>query len=622
MARRLLEQRRAPRRVAGALSAWPSASLSFAVLWLAVLASACASGRRAQVNAPRPERGAVVSEHPLATEVGVELLEAGGNAADAAVGVAMALAVVYPQAGNLGGGGFALWVPHGDPDRAAALDFREVAPTGLVPQHFLGADGRPDPELSLSSPFAVGVPGTPAGLEAFHKRFGRLSFREVLAPAIRLARDGYPVDPWLARDLRDPVFQRRLGASPAAAQLWFPRGVPLREGALAVQPDLARTLERLAELGAARGFYRGPVAEALLGELGAGQGALAAADLESYEPRWRDPSSGWFRGRLVLTFPPPSSGGVLLLQFLAVLDGFPLEADRQRAQEGRTDDGWTDPQLGFGARTVHWWIEAMRRGFADRAEHLGDPDHVDVPVAQLLAPSWIAMRRVSIGDRAAPDVRPLVLGGGAESTETTHLCVLDGDGNAVSLTTTLNSTFGSGRMAAGTGFLLNNEIDDFAIFPGVPNDYGLVGSAANRLVGGKRPLSSMTPTVVLDEAGAVRLVVGSPGGPRIISAVAQVLLRHVAYGQPIDAAVRAPRVHQQWRPTVTYLEPGWSTGLASALEERGHEVEIAARRWASVQAIAVEPGREPTVASDPRRGGTGAVVGREASRPSRPADGP
>ncbi len=597
------------------------AQTAIGVALLLLLSAGCRQFGRSAATLT-PARGAVVSEHPLATQVGIRLLEQGGNAADAAVGMALALAVVYPQAGNLGGGGFALWVPHGDPSRATALDFRETAPARLAPEDFLGADGRPDPQRSLATYLAVGVPGSPAGLEELHRRHGRLPFATVVEPAIRLARDGHPVDAWLARDLRQPVLRARLEASPASGAVWYPGGAPLPEAARVVQEDLAATLERLARLGAARGFYAGPVAQMMAAEMERAGAPLDALDLAAYRPVWRRPLEGWFRGRLVLSFPPPSSGGLLLLQFLSIVDGFPLQAERQRALEGRAEDGWVDPELGFGARAVHWWIEALRRGFADRAEHLGDPDAVDVPIDELLAPDWIAMQRVSIGERADPDVAPLVRAPKDGGSQTTHLCVLDGDGNAVSLTTTLNSSFGSGHMVPGTGFLLNNQIDDFAIFAGVPNDYGLVGSAANALAPGKRPLSSMTPTVVVDESGAVRLVVGSPGGPRIISAVAQVVLRHLVYGQAIGPAVRAPRLHQQWRPSLTLLEPGWATGLASALEERGHEIEIATARWASVQAIAVEPGGVPDVASDPRRGGSGAVVGGPATRATRPADGP
>lgn len=586
-------------------------------LWLALLPACQFAGRRVP-DAPLPRRGAVVTEHPLATQVGLALLERGGNAADAAVGAALALAVVYPQAGNLGGGGFALWVPHGRPDAAEALDFRETAPRRLEAAAFLDEHGQVDREKALASHLAVGVPGTPLGLEALHQRHGSLPWAEVVAPALALAREGYRVDPWLARDLLHPTYRERLEACEHSRRVWYPRGEPLGEGRLLRQTDLARTLESLATRGAAGGFYRGPVAERIVAASRAGGGVIDHGDLEGYQVRWREPLRGWFRGDLVLTMPPPSSGGVLLLQVLGILEGFPVESQRARAQADPA--AWVEAESGLDERALHWWIEALRRGFADRAEHLGDPDFHAVPLEALLSADWIAASRVAIGERARPDLLPWAPPAAEGGGETTHLCVLDGRGNAVSLTTTLNTSFGTGRSVGGAGFLLNNELDDFALQAGSPNVYGLVGGRANALEPGKRPLSSMTPTVVLAGGRSARLVLGSPGGPRIITAVQQVLVRHLVYGQSIEAAVAAPRLHQQWRPQATFLEPHWPPGLEAALEGRGHQVERSRQRWASVQAIALEPGGEPRVASDPRRGGSGGVVGRPPSVPSLPGE--
>jgi gamma-glutamyltranspeptidase/glutathione hydrolase len=573
---------------------------------------------------PVPTHGAVVTEHPLATAVGLEVLEAGGNAADAAVAAALALAVVYPQAGNLGGGGFAIFAPHAAPGQAWALDFRERAPRALSPEHFLDADGEVVPDRSLVGHLAVGVPGSPRGLEELQRRCGTLPWAEVVEPAVRLARDGFAIDAWLARDLRDEQLRGRLLANAESRRLFYPSGQPLEEGDRLRQPELARTLELLAARGA-EGFYAGDVARALAAEMRRGGGVLDEQDLAEYDVRWMRPLQGAFRGHRILTMPPPSSGGLLLLQVLAILDGFPLDSERDQVRgetRGAAAESKEAERLasGLGERALHWWIEALRFGFADRAEHLGDPDFHEVPVNQLLSADWIAERRTSIGERAGVDVRPYGHPAGAELGETTHLSVIDGEGNAVSLTTTLNSSFGSGVVVAGAGFLLNNQIDDFSIRAGVPNAYGLVGTDANQLAPGKRPLSSMTPTVVLDGDGVVALVLGSPGGPRIISSVIEVLLRVLVYEQDLDDAIRAPRVHQQWNPPQTFVEPGWDDGILRDLEARGHLLERSERRWASVQAIEVQRGGTPRAFSDPRRGGAPGDQLRGVGPAARPGD--
>lgn len=558
-----------------------------------------------------PSAGAVVSEHPLATDVGIAILDEGGTAVDAAVATALALAVVYPQAGNLGGGGFAIWVAHDPAVEPVALDFRESAPAALRAEDFLDGDGHFESAAFLSSPLIVGIPGSAAGLYALHKRGGRLPWSDVVQPAIDLAEGGFHVDAHLAADLRKQSLRTRLEQDPAAKARFYPGGYPLLEDELFVQADLGRTLELLRDQGP-RGFYSGPVAEALLGSLGPSSGGrLAPDDLTGYEPRWLPALRGWFRGREVITMPPPSSGGIVLLQVLAMLDGMPLDAERDATRElvraGTGEGQVVDAQAAISARELHWWIEAMRRAFADRAEEMGDPDYWPVPVEELLSSEWIAKRRVSIGERADPTVGPWQRPAPESGGETTHLSVLDREGNAVSLTTTLNTTFGTGILVPGAGFLLNNELDDFAIQAGVPNTYGLVGSQANALEPGKRPLSSMTPTVIRDAGEAVTMVIGSPGGPRIITSVLEVILRTLVHGQSLEEAIASPRVHQQWRPVTTDLEPGWQADGLEALRGRGHELVVRDSRWASVQAIRTAIGGRPEAVSDPRRGGTGAV---------------
>lgn len=557
---------------------------------------------------PTPQAGAVVCEHPEATAAGLEILDAGGNAADAAVATALALAVVYPQAGNLGGGGFALWVPHERSEASLVFDFRETAPAGLVPELFRDERGEVDSRRSLETPLAVGVPGSPAGLYTLHTECGSLPFARVAEPAIRLAEKGFVVDPWLAWHLSRDHLKRRLVAG--GADFLVPGGRPLSPGTRLRQPELAKTLQALVRRGP-RAFYDGPIADAIVARLLSG-GVMRQSDLAEYEVKIRRPLTGWFAGLEVLTVPPPSSGGVLLLQMLAILDGLPLEAERQRAMdEGESVAGDVTP------RALHWIIEAMRRAFADRVEHLGDPDHHDVRVADLLSPQWIAQRRVSIGERANPDIGPMPKTPLSLDGETTHLSVLDRNGNAVSLTTTLNTTFGSGIYVPEVGILLNNEMDDFALALDVPNVYGLLGSEKNLVGPRRRPLSSMTPTVVRDGGHAVRHVIGSPGGPRIITSVLLSLLRMEIYGQSLEQAIRAPRVHQQWAPEKTFVEPGWEPATLAWLEERDHEFEPR-DPWSSVQGIRVRVGGVPEVFADARRGGAGGVQGRGIAPPSKP----
>ncbi len=594
-----------------------------------LLSGACASfpqGR--ELEYPKPAAGAVVSEHPLATQVGLDILEMGGNAADAAVATAFALAVVYPEAGNLGGGGFAIWVPHGG-ENPRALDFRETAPSGLSAALF-SPSGRMSPELARVGPLAVGVPGSPMGLWQFHQDLGELPWALVVEPAIRLARDGYRVDAWLAYHLALEGSLDRMIRNPAARRHFYPGGRALREGERHIQPALASTLERIARQGPG-GFYSGTSARALVDTIQSAGGVLDLSDLERYQAKWRAPIRGWYRGYEVITMPPPSSGGLVLLQSLQLLDGFPLDSERQTDMALKADLGLSQG-AGVGARAVHWWIEALRRGFADRAVHLGDPDFNTLPTSELLSADWIAQRRISIGAEASPQVGPWRAAEvdqpytspvplepvPSADGETTHLCVLDRMGNAVSLTTTLNGFFGSGMMVEELGVLLNNEMDDFALAPGVPNQYGLVGSEANSILPGKRPLSSMTPTILLDGGRTVSMVIGSPGGPRIISAVLQVVLRTLVYRQDPADALAAPRLHQQWRPVWTEFEAGWDENLLKSLDRRGHERRTMQPSRSSVQLIQLEPGGAPRAVADPRRGGVGGVEGRSLPSPTRP----
>lgn len=576
-------------------------------LALVLLATACIGGPQFDEGGlfPAPRAGMVVCEQPLASEVGVAILERGGNAADAAVAVALALAVVLPQAGNLGGGGFAVWVAHDPAEEPRFLDFRETAPAACVPELFLDAQGNPVPERSLELGPGVGVPGSPAGLFVFQRELGRLSFAEVAAPAIRLAREGFEVDRFLAAELEQE--RAKLARHPGAVELFFRDGRPLVAGERLVQPDLALTLETFADAGPS-GFYRGLVAERIVRELASVEGVMSAADLSAYQAKWRPPLRGWFRGMEIVTAPPPSSGGVALLEILAMLDGFPLDEERVRVRAEEAHN-----VAGLSGRALHWWIEAMRLAFADRAVHLGDPDFQAVPVAQLLAPEHVTALRVSIGELANPRVRSAALQPAArEGQNTTHLSVLDAEGNAVSLTTTLNTSFGSGIVARGTGVVLNDELDDFSILAGTPNSFGLVGGSANQLAPGKRPLSSMTPVVVRDGGQVVKYVLGSPGGPRIITSVLGVLLRVIVYEEELADAVAAPRLHQQWSPVRTRLEPGWDALTRQALLDREHELADD-EPWGSVQAIAVDIGGEPVGVSDPRSGGK-ALRARRAER--------
>jgi gamma-glutamyltranspeptidase/glutathione hydrolase len=539
--------------------------------------------------AARGRHGMVASPDALATQVGVAVLKDGGNAVDAAVAVALALAVTYPEAGNLGGGGFLLY--RDAQGEHHALDFRETAPDRLQADMFLDEEGRPVPERSLKTGLAVGVPGTVAGLVMAHERWGSKPWAELVAPAVALARDGFRVSAELAASLSRKA-ELLLGYEETRRSFAPKDRLPL-EGERWRQRDLAASLEAIARRGAA-GFYRGPVASAVARTVREHGGVMTQQDLRSYRPRVREPIVGRYRGHRVVVFPPPSSGGVALLQILGMLESFDLRA------------------LGFGSSAgVHGIVETERRAFADRARWLGDPDFFDVPVQPLIARDYLDRRLANFDpQRATPSSavaagRPHPEGPG----ETLHFSVADRHGGAVAATVTLNLSYGCGLVASGTGILLNNEIDDFAMAPGVPNYFGLLGGEANAVAGGKRPLSSMSPTIVESPEGRGRplLVLGSPGGSRIITSVAQVLINVIDHRMPLQEAVNAPRFHHQWQPDVIRHEPrAFPSDVADALVRRGHVLQLSDRPLGNVNAIGLDEDGSWLGAADPRRQGRAA----------------
>lgn len=552
--------------------------------------SAAASSKQAaaplQARPVVARRGMVVAQEAEAARIGADILAKGGNAVDAAVAVGFALAVTLPRAGNLGGGGFML-VHRAEAGETVAIDYRETAPAAATADMFLEPDGKADPAKSRDSALAVGVPGTVAGLALAHERYGsgRFTLAELLAPAVRLAREGVPVE----GDLLDTLLLSgpRLQRFPSTAQVFAkPGGAPWTAGDRLVQRELADAIETIGREGA-RAFYLGPIADAIVASVREAGGVMTRGDLEGYRAIVRPPARGTYRGYEIASMPPPSSGGTLLIQMLNVLEGFPLA------------------KLGGGSpAALHLTIEAMKLAFADRAEFLGDADVVEAPVDRLTSKAYAAEQRARIDPeraRAAASIRPDsgALGGGG--FETTHFSIVDQWGNAVANTTSLNLNYGVGLVAKGTGILLNNTLDDFAAKPGAANAFGLLGGAPNAPAPGKRPLSSMTPTLVFKNEKVV-LVTGAPGGPRIISTVLEAILNVVDFGQPLAAAVTAPRVHHQWRPDEVSVERALPPATARALEKRGHKLEIAAP-FGSAHSIATTPEGLVGVA-DPRAPGS------------------
>ena len=539
----------------------------------------------------------VVSVHEEGSKAGVAILRKGGNAVDAAVATGFALTVVHPAAGNIGGGGFMLYrKANGE---THFLDYREKAPKAATRDMYLDAKGNVIPDSSLIGYKAVGVPGSVAGMVYAQKHWGKLPLRVVMEPAIRLARDGVK----LTYEEAQSLHEKHLADFPESKRIFQRNGHYYAPGEIFVQPEMARTLERIAAN--PDDFYKGAMARELAAEMKRGGGLITAEDMAEYEVKERQPIRGSYRGFEIISAPPPSSGGVTLLETLNILEGYTLNALGNRS-----------------ADSIHLTAEAFRRAFYDRAEFLGDPDFSQLPIPQLIdkryAAAWrtsLDMMRSSVSkelrrpsgfgdlDRQAASHSPFV---GPEPENTTHYSVVDAEGNAVAVTTTLNDDFGSCVTAGKLGFLLNDEMDDFTSKPGVPNFYGLIQSEANSIAPGKRPLSAMAPTIVLQN-GKLFLVLGSPGGPRIITTVANILMGVVDYGLDIQAAVNAPRFHHQWEPDEIYVERvGFSPDTIRLLEARGHKIQVKGY-WSDGECIAVDPKTGELLGAPDGRGGGKAV---------------
>jgi gamma-glutamyltranspeptidase / glutathione hydrolase len=554
---------------------------SFPVIVFFLFAALLPCAGVAQERPAISRHGMVVSAHPLASEAGVEILKQGGNAIDAAVATEFALAVTFPIAGNIGGGGFMMIrLANGE---SYALDYREKAPLRATRTMYLDSLGNAIDEKSKIGHLAVGVPGAVAGMLEAHRRFGKLPLSKVIAPAIRLAEKGHDLLPFHAELLNQfsPTLRRfeassKIFTKPDSIQVW-------RVGDRFVQPDLAQTLRRIQKNGR-DGFYKGKTADLLIAEMKQHGGLISQADLDKYQPVWREPLRGSYRGYEVMAMPPPSSGGIILLSLLGMVEPHDLK------------------NMGYqSSATLHLYGEAMRRVFADRAEFLGDPDFVRVPTTELLSPSYRAARMKSFNpDKTTPskDVRagnPTA----KESMETTHYSVVDADGNAVSTTTTLNGAYGSCVTVSGAGFLLNNEMDDFSVKPGVPNLYGVIGGDANAIAPEKRMLSSMSPTIVTRN-GKPAMVVGSPGGSTIPTQVFQVITNVIDFEMNMQSAVAAKRIHHQWLPDAMMIEKNSPPmDVRKGLEKRGWSF-IEREAWGQAEGIFILPTGEKQGGADPR----------------------
>ncbi len=544
------------------------------------------------VQPERSQRAMVVSAHPAASEAGVAMLQQGGNAVDAAVATAFTISVVEPFSAGIGGGGFLLF-RQSETGEIKALDFRERAPLKATRDMYLDEAGKVRPNASLNGHLAAGVPGTVAGLYEIHRQYGQLSWATVVQPSIRLAKEGFLVGD---RFVNDASLRREVLLSNPAARAAFTRnGEMYQRGDRLLQPDLAQTLEKIAA--DPQSFYQGDIARAIADDMAKNGGIITLEDLESYKPIWRDPLCGTFRIWQICSMPPPSSGGVHLLQILNIIGDTDLKSL-----------GWHHPDA------LHLLAEAMKIAYADRSQYLGDPDFAKVPVQQLISPEYGALRRREIDMQRARtnsevkpiDMKTLLQFSQAEPKDTTHLTVVDEKRNVVSLTFTVNGRFGAGVVAAGTGILLNNEMDDFAIAPGVPNLFGLVGNEANAIAPGKTPLSSMTPTIVT-ENNQLRMAAGAPGGSTIITTVLQIILNVLVYEMDAGAAVSAPRLHHQWLPQTLRVERwGFDWATLEELQRRGHEIDVQ-NGWGNANAIVVTPDGELEGAADPR--GEGAARG-------------
>src|SRR5439155_25051871 len=559
-------------------------------LLVAALANITPTPLVAAVHPVRASHAMVASVHELASRAGVEMMQAGGNAVDAAVATGFALAVVHPQAGNLGGGGFML-IRMAD-GAVRFIDYREKAPAAATSDMYLDARGNVIENESLVGYKAIAVPGSVAGMVYAAKKYGKLPLERVMSPAIKLARRGFPLAWEDANDLRD----KQLARFPESRCIFQRDGSYYKAGEILRQPELASTLERIAK--DPEDFYHGAMARELSAFIQKGGGLITADDLAHYEVKEREAVRGTYRGYEIISAPPSSSGGIALIEILNILEGYDL------AKYGRS------------ARAIHLTLEAFRRALFDRAELLGDPDFSKIPVAPLIDKKYAGDWRESIDPaRASPSKelrRPAsfsqleqyarLTNVVREPENTTHYSVVDPAGNAVAVTTTLNESFGSGVTVAGLGFLLNNEMDDFTVKPGVPNTYGLIQGPANAIGPGKRPLSAMAPTIVLKD-GKLFLVLASPGGPRIITTVANILMGVVDYGLNLQEAVNAPRFHHQWQPDAVGVEEGFPPPTVKQLLGRGHKVEVG-DSWSDGECIMIDPkSGERLGASDKRNHG-------------------
>ena len=573
-----------------------------------LLASLClVQAAFASTDPVHAQHGMVVSVHDLASQVGVEILQAGGNAVDAAVATGFALAVVHPSAGNIGGGGFML-IRMAD-GKTHFVDYREKAPAAASRDMYLDSHGDVIKGASEYGYKSIGVPGSVAGMVYAEKKFGKLTLKQVIAPAIKLARDGYPLSWQEAKDLHTP----HLAEFPESRRVFQRNGDYYKVGEIFRQPDLARTLQRISEN--PDDFYHGALARELAAALQKGGGLITAEDLAKYEVKEREPVRGTYRGFEIISAPPPSSGGTVLIESLNILEGYDLAKLESRS-----------------AQSIHLTIEGFRRAFFDRAEFMGDPDFSKVPVAQLLDKKYAAAWRETISpehasvskdlkrpaifselEQYAESHPPAVVP--RESNHTTHYSVVDAQGDAVSVTTTINDWFGSRVTADGLGFLLNDEMDDFSSKPGVPNADGLIQGPANEIGPGKRPLSSMTPTIVVHNGKAV-LVLGSPGSSKIITTVANVLMGVVDYGMNIQEAVNAPRFHNQWMPDKLNVEQWFSPDTLATLGKMGYKVEIGLHDsdevepyWSDAECIAIDEKTGERLGATDVRNSRGKAVG-------------
>ncbi|MBD1841975.1 gamma-glutamyltransferase [Cyanobacteria bacterium FACHB-63] len=541
--------------------------------------------RSQAVPLDRTRQGMVASAHPLASQVGLDMLKQGGNAIDAAIATTLAISVVEPFSAGIGGGGFLLFYQARN-NEMKALDFRERAPIKATQNLYLDAQGKVRPNASTNGYLAVATPGTIAGLYQAHQKYGKLPWKTVVAPAIVLAESGFAVSRRFSEATESRKFQ-----DAEARKIFTRSGKPYQPGEILRQTELAATLRAIAQ--EPNSFYRGRIASAIAQDMKANNGLITLDDLKQYRPIWRNPVCGNFRQARVCSMPPPSSGGVHLLQILNLIGDTDLKSM-----------GWHNPDA------LHLLIESMRIAYADRATYLGDPDFVKVPTSALISPEYAKIRRREIDpQKAATQIKPadpaVLQKLSRESTETSHLTIVDRDRNAVSLTFTINLGFGAGIVAKGTGIVLNNEMDDFAIAPNTPNAFGLVGGQANAIAPRKTPLSSMTPTIIT-ENGKLKMAVGAPGGSTIITTVLQTILNVLVYDMDARRAIATPRIHHQWQPNRLMVEQWGLDPLTIAdLQRRGHQIQQRGE-WGNANAILVLPDGSIEGAADPRGEGVAA----------------